>query len=196
MKTKLTAAVLGLGMLGVADLAIADNFGASFTGFQAVPTLSLPGSTAQATFQVNNTDSAINYTLTYNINPADPAICPAGVSNPPNGCVQQVHVHFGRPRTNGGVVAFLCYNTGTTAPPAGTPLCPNAPGPNTVTGTLTANEIVGPSVQGIGPTQLAEVLAALRRNGPSNLYGCVHTDGFPGGSIRGALTRGQGNNDD
>jgi len=75
---------------------------------------------------------------------------------------------------------------------AGTPLCPASPA--TVTGTLTAGSIVGPSTQGIAPGDFAEVLAALRRPIP-NFYGCVHTDGFPGGSIRGAIRRAQGNND-
>jgi len=71
-------------------------------------------------------------------------------------------------------------------------VCPTSPA--TVTGTLTAASIVGPSAQGIAPGEFAEVLAALRRPTP-NLYGCVHTNTFPGGSIRGAVRRSQGNND-
>ena len=46
----------------------------------------------------------------------------------------------------------------------------------------------------IAAGELGEVLAGLRRPIP-NFYGCVHTDGFPGGSIRGAIRRGGGNND-
>jgi len=171
MKTKLTAAVLGLGMLGVADVAIAapPNFRASLDGYQAVPTLSLPNSTAKATFSVNG-NSSIDYTLNYDT-AGDP--------------VQQVHVHLGRPGTNGGVIAFLCSNLGNA--PIDTPLCPATPA--TVSGTWFAGSIVGPSPQGIAPGELVEVIAAIRAGAT---YVCVHTDTFPGGSIRGAVVPGGG----
>jgi len=71
--------------------------------------------------------------------------------------------------------------------PAGTPLCPLSPA--TVSGTLTAGSIVGPSTQGIAPGELVEVIAAIRAGAA---YVCVHTDGFPGGSIRGAVTKDGG----
>jgi hypothetical protein len=168
MKTKLTAAVLGLGMLGVANVAIAapNQFRASLDGYQAVPTLSLPGSTANATFSVNGS-SSIDYTLNYDT-AGDP--------------VQQVHVHLGRPGTAGGVIAFLCSNLGNA--PAGTPACPATPA--TVSGTLFAADIVGPSAQGIAPGEIAEAIAAINAGA---VY-VVHTNAFPGGSIRGAVVKG------
>jgi len=176
MKTKLTAAILGLGMLGVADVAIAQssNFRASLDGYQAVPALSLPNSTGKLTLFRINGNSSIDYTINYNTG---------------GDRVQQIHVHFGRPGTNGGVIAFLCSNLGNA--PAGTPLCPATPA--SVSGTLAADDIVGPSAQGIAPGELAEVIAAVRAGA---VYVCVHTNAFPGGSIRGAVVKGGGGGDD
>ena len=184
MKTKLTAAVLGLGMLGVADLAIAapPNFRASLDGYQAVQpaSLSLPNSTANATFRVNG-NSSIDYQVTYNVNTADTVFTvPTPVALGP---VTQIHLHFGRPGTNGGVIAFLCSNLGNA--PLGTPACPTASG--TVSGTWTFAEIVGPDAQGIAPGQLSEVIAAIR---DGSTYVCVHTPAFPAGSIRGVVVKG------
>ena len=206
MKTKLTAAILGLGMLGVADVAIAQvsNFKASLDGYQAVqgaPTppaasLSLPLSTGQATFKVNG-NSSIDYTIKYNINTADTA-----ANGAPVGSVTQVHLHFSRPRTNGGVIAFLCTNVGgAPAGTNGTQTCPSPSAPSgTVSGTWTAADIVGPGPQGIAPAPLngvspdfAEVIAAIKARAT---YVCLHTTGFPNGSIRGRVKPAGDNSDD
>ena len=60
-----------------------------------------------------------------------------------------VHIHFGREGVNGGIIAFLCQDQGTPLgdPPEGVPPCPD--GDQTITGTLTAVDVVGPIDQGI-----------------------------------------------
>ncbi len=96
------------------------------------------------------------------------------------GNILQAHVHFGRPAINGGIMVFLCSNIGSPVP---TPACP---GPNSgqVSGTLDADDVIGPSGQGIAAGEFSEVVAALRsRSG----YGNVHTSVYQGGEVRGDI---------
>lgn len=187
MKAKLTAAVLGLAMLGVAAVAIAhdsDRFHASLDGYQAVPlALSLPGSSARARLRVYG-NSSIDYQVEYKINTTD--IAPAA-NGGIVGTVTQIHLHFGRPGVAGGVIAFLCSNLNNG--PAGTPLCPNNISGNISSGsvpwtTLTTASIAGLTGQSIATGGIDEAIAAIRAE---TTYVCVHTTGFPGGSIRGAV---------
>jgi hypothetical protein len=63
--------------------------------------------------------------------------------------VTQAHIHFGRPATSGGIVLFLCTNL---TPPVGVPApqaCPAAPA--TISGTLTAADVIVQAAQGIEP---------------------------------------------
>ena len=81
---------------------------------------------------------------------------------------------------NGGIVVFLCSNLGNG--PAGTPACPAAPGE--VTGTLTADDMVALTAQGIGAGQFREFRRAIR-NGFT--YVNIHSETFAGGEARGQL---------
>jgi hypothetical protein len=93
--------------------------------------------------------------------------------------VQQAHIHFGQRNVAGGISVFLCSNLGNG--PAGTPACPQS---GTVTGTITAADVIGPVAQGISPGEFDEVLAAIRAG---VTYANVHTVMFPAGEIRGQL---------
>lgn len=133
---------------------------ATLSGFEQVPTLSVPGS---GEFTARLSDSAIEYDLSY-ANPESP--------------VTAAHIHIGARGTNGGVVAFLCGG-------GGKPPCPAAPA--RVTGTINASNIVAVADQGVGAGELAEVLRAIVSDAT---YVNVHTTGRPAGEIRGQISRG------
>ncbi len=102
---------------------------------------------------------------------------------------QQAHIHFGQRHTLGGVSVFLCGNP-PTVPPAAFPQPPACPvSPATVTGTLTAANVVGPNGQGIAPSlngvnEFDELVEAIL---DGNTYANVHSVKFAGGEIRGQL---------
>jgi hypothetical protein len=80
-------------------------------------------------------------------------------------------------------MAFLCSNLG--GAPPGVPLCPNNPGVNEVSGTITPASIVGSAAgQGIA----AEDFDAFREAVIEGTgYANIHTTNFPSGEIRGPL---------
>ena len=85
------------------------------------------------------------------------------------------HIHLGQPDVNGGVSVFLCGGSSA-------PACPPTEG--TVSGTILAEDVVGPTGQGISPGEFEELIAAMRTR---VTYVNVHTDLYPGGEIRGAI---------
>jgi hypothetical protein len=93
------------------------------------------------------------------------------------GTVTQAHVHFGKRAVNGGISFFLC-GTAAAPGPVGTPTCP---ADGTVSRTLAAADILGPSGQGIEAMNYDEIAAAMR-NGST--YANVHSTKWPGGEIR------------
>jgi len=96
------------------------------------------------------------------------------------GEVAQAHFHLGQRGVNGGIAIFLCTNLGNG--PAGTQPCP--PSPGTISGTVSAADVIGPAGQGVGPGEWEEVVRAIRKG---VAYVNVHTDLFPGGEVRGQL---------
>ena len=90
------------------------------------------------------------------------------------------HIHLGQPRTTGGVMVFLCSNVGAPVP---TPACPGPAG-GEVSGTLTADDLIGPASQGVAPGEFEEFIDALRKNAA---YVNVHTDLHTSGEIRGNI---------
>lgn len=90
--------------------------------------------------------------------------------------VRQAHIHFGQRGVSGGISVFLCQ---TTFNPDPTGLAPTCPQSGTVTGTIRAANIIGPTVQGIAPTEL---IAAIRAG---IAYPNVHSMKFPAGEVRG-----------
>ena len=138
-------------------------------GFEEVPAISSPGEGVFSA-RLNASGTSLSYQLSY-----------SGLQ----GTVTQAHIHFAQRGVNGGIVIFLCSNLGNG--PAGTQACPASPG--SISGTITADDVVGAAAQGITAGQMGEVLRAMR-NGIT--YVNVHSDLFPGGEIRGQLRFGRG----
>ncbi len=164
--TLVFAAVLAL----TQPVMAADNFGARLRGLEEVPSISTLG---QGFFlgTLNAAGTAMDYIVVY---------------FDLQGAVAQSHIHIGQSGVNGGIVLFFCTNL---APPAGVPVppaCPSGPGINTVTGTLTAANVITQTAQGIAAGEFSEVIRAIRAG---NSYANVHTDQFPGGEIRGQVTQ-------
>jgi hypothetical protein len=177
-RTKLSA-VLAAGLLTalVAPVSAGDDkVKTKLSGYDETPlTISSTGS-GEFKARIHHDGTAIDYELTY---------------RDPESAVTQAHIHFGRPAITGQIVLFLCTNL---TPPVGVPLpqlCPAAPA--TLTGTLTAADVIARPTQGIdaGATGFAEMLQAIQAGAA---YANVHTVGFPSGEIRGTL-RGDGNDD-
>jgi hypothetical protein len=128
-------------------------------------------SPGKGTLQVNLNKNAhtLTYTLTY-----------SGLVTP----ILQAHVHFGKIHVAGGIMVFLCTNLGNG--PSGTPACP--PNGGTVSGTINAASVVGPSGQGISPGNFDAVEAALESD---TAYGNLHSQAFAVGEIRGQLRRSE-----
>ena len=143
------------------------NGHADLSGYQENPTLSSPAS-GTLDVRISKSGDSVDYTLTY-----------SGISTN----VLFSHIHIGRPAINGGIMVFLCTN-GT--PPAGVPIPPACPqGGGTVSGTLTAADVLAVTAQGIGAGEFSEVVAALRSEAA---YGNVHSTTYPTGEIRGQVT--------
>jgi hypothetical protein len=170
-RRRLLGGALVMGTVGIATVAVLMAAGprkgrAEISGFQEIPTLSSPAS-GSLDLTIAPDDSSISYTLTYD-----------GFTNN----VTQSHIHLGRPAFNGGIMVFFCTNL---APPAGVPIPPACPvRGGTVSGTLTAADVLGPAAQGVAAGEFEEVLDALRSEAS---YVNVHSTTFPGGEIRGQV---------
>ena len=116
-------------------------------------------------------------TLTYELSYADL-----------EGAVTQSHIHLGGAAQSGGISTFLCTNLGNG--PAGTQACPAAPA--TITGTITAANVIGPTGQGIAAGEMAELIEAIEAD---TTYVNVHTTKYPGGEIRSQLDGHAGHGD-
>lgn len=168
-------------MVGVGAYAVAGSDARNFTarpliGYEEVPAVS---SVARGSWEarLSSDGDSLAYTLRFR-----------GLE----AAVTQSHIHFGQRSVAGGISIFFCTNLGNG--PAGTQVCPapNASGETTVTGTVTAADVVGPAGQGIGPGEWDEIIAAMRTG---NAYVNVHSTKFPGGEIRAQIkaVRGGGN---
>ena len=169
-RLQIAAAVLILALVG-ASIALAsagratdddDNgFGARLKGFNEVPAINTAGR-AQLTFTMTSTQIAFKLVYT-------------GLSGPP----AAAHIHVGQKNVNGGVSVFFCGGGGQAACPAATS--------GTVSGTITAANVVGPTAQGFSVGDLASVERAIKAG---VTYANMHTANFPGGEIRGQIRGG------
>lgn len=135
------------------------RFRAELSGFEEVP----PRLTrASGRFEARLVENGrlIEYTLTF-----------SNLSSPSTAA----HLHFGQPGVNGEIFAFLCGG-------GRAPVCPGTGG--TVTGTLSADDILGIPEQGLAPGDLVGALRILRAG---LAYVNVHSRMFPAGEVRGQV---------
>lgn len=167
------AVVLVLSLAG-ASLALASGsdknkgstFRAHMIGYGEVPALNSPG---HAELALTVTDTTITFKLDY-----------ADLTGPPLAS----HIHIGQLNVSGGVSVYFCGG-------GGKPACP-ASNSGTVTGSIAAADVVGPTAQGFVAGDIAPVIAALRAG---VTYANMHTAQFPAGEIRGQIVKG-GNHGD
>lgn len=169
-----TIALCFIAVLAVSAVALVQNkkIREFLSGFQEVPAVSTE---AEGEFhaKISADETQIDYELSY---------------SDLEGSVTQAHIHLGQKDVNGGISVWLCGNpSATVSPPAGTPACP--PSPATVTGSLTAANVVGPAGQGIAAGEFAELVRAIRAG---KTYANVHSTKFPGGEIRSQIEGNSG----
>jgi len=147
----------------------------SLIGFNEVPVVSTD---AKGRFKakISDDEQSIDYELSFD-----------GLQ----GIVAQSHIHVAQKDVNGAIVLWLCQGTNR-APASVAALTPECPQGGTVSGMLTAANVVEPAPTPTAPTppqqirtgELDEVIAAIRAG---KAYVNVHTDLSPGGEIRGQL---------
>jgi hypothetical protein len=121
------------------------------------------------TAKIDTDDEVIEYELSYE-----------GLE----GAVTQAHIHFGQRHTVGGIVVWLCQTEGTPAPDAVITLTPFCPQAGKVTGTITPEQVIAQTAQGIDTGDFDELVQAILAGAT---YVNVHTAVFPPGEIRGQL---------
>jgi len=142
---------------GFADSGKKGKFKANrMSSYQEVPSVSTTG---RGAFEARINGSTIQYKLTY-----------SGLSS----SALAAHIHLGQIGANGGIAAFLCGG-------GGKPACPAS---GTVTGTISASDVIGPSAQGIAAGEIGELISAMRAG---VTYANVHTTNFGGGELRGQI---------
>jgi hypothetical protein len=155
-------------LVGPTGAAEGGTFKADLIGYEEVPAIST-AATGEFRAKVGS-GPVINYTLTY-----------SDIQN-----AFAAHIHLGQKGVNGGVSAFLCGG-------GDKPACPPTGG--TVSGTVDAADVIGPTGQGIAAGEIQELIDAMEFG---VTYANVHTsDGditpnegpgdFPGGEIRGQI---------
>jgi len=180
MKNLLLPAALLLAFAAPAALGD-EKIKARLTGYEEVPSVSTPAS-GEFEAKISRDEGMIEYELSY-----------SGLV----GTVQQSHIHFAQKGVNGSIVVWLCQTTTTPAPLSVAGLTPFCPQSGTVTGTITAANVItaGTASQQIVAGELAEVIGAIRAH---RAYVNVHATPLnPSGEIRGQVgghgRGGQGN---
>jgi hypothetical protein len=140
-----------------------ERFSARLSGAEEIPPINTAGT---GDFEMTIQQGTITFELTF-----------AGLSAP----AAVAHLHFAPSKVAGGVMIFLRGG-------GGQPACP-ATTEGTITGTITAANVTGPTAQGINPGNLDSALEAVR-DGLS--YANMHTANFGSGEIRGQVGRGLG----
>jgi hypothetical protein len=140
-----------------------ERFSARLSGAEEVPPINTAGT---GNFEMRIQQGIITFSLTF-----------SDLSSP----LSVAHLHFAPSKVAGGVMIFLCGG-------GNQPACP-ATTEGTITGTITAANVTGPTSQGVTAGDLDSALEAVR-DGLS--YANMHTANFGGGEIRGQVRRGSG----
>ena len=172
MKGRVKVAVAGaLATAAAASAAVAfaggglPSFHERLSGYQEDPLVLSTSGSGSFQAEIGTKDQQISYRLSY---------------SDLEGEVRQAHIHLGGRAQSGGIIVFLCSNLGNG--PVGTQACP--PAPATVSGTLTPEDILGPTEQGIEAGEFGELVQAMRTG---VTYANVHSSKYPGGEIRAQL---------
>ena len=156
------------GFLATATVAKADQIGALLTGYEETP--AAVSTTGEGTFRatISGDGQSIEYSETY-----------SGLQ----GTVTQSHIHVGQLSVNGSIVIWLCQTSSNVDPTGLSPQCPQE---GTVTGKITAANVIAGSQppQQLAAGDLAAVVTAIRAGAT---YVNVHTNLSPGGEIRGQI---------
>jgi hypothetical protein len=148
-------------------VANAEKIGAILNGYEESPSVS---TTAKGEFlaSIDEHGGVIQYTESF-----------SGLQAP----ITQSHIHVGQSAVNGSVVIFLCQTAGSPDP---TGLAPQCPQEGSVSGTITAANVVagGTASQQLKAGDLAAIITAIRAGAA---YANVHTTASPGGEIRGQI---------
>jgi hypothetical protein len=99
------------------------------------------------------------------------------------GNVTQAHIHLGDHHTTGGISVWLCETATNPSPSVETPEC-GGPTSGDVSGTLTPEQVIGPSGQGIAAGEFEELVRAIKGG---VTYVNVHSSKFGGGEVRGEI---------
>ena len=142
------------------------DFGTRLHGYNEVPSVSTAGHGLFAA-RVSEDGTSLAFTLRL-----------AGLSTP----VIRAHIHFGQSKTEGGLMVRLCSAQLEVDPAEHARSCIDADG--TISGTITADDVVGPGEQGIARGEFREFIRALRAGAG---YVNVHTLRVPSGEIRGQI---------
>ena len=149
--------VCSVGLLAWGDDVV--TLTARLMGLNEVPPINTAATGSfKATIESNG---SITFTETYKDLTANPTVS---------------HIHFGPSRVAGGVMIFLCGG-------GNQPSCPAAKS-GTITGTIVAANVTGPTGQGVSPGDLDSALRLVRRGSG---YVNLHTSTFPAGEIRGQV---------
>ena len=159
----LLALVVGVlpGSAGEGGIAV-QRFSAALVGAEETPAPVETGATGELEITVVDANTWL-YTLSYRgFEGGDPLFA---------------HIHIADPGVNGSVIIFLCGG-------GGKPACPSA---GSVSGTITAADVMANADNGLAAGDFDSALRIIRSG---RTYANVHTTQFPGGEIRGQISGG------
>lgn len=176
LSLSLVAVILGIAVVPASSQTGMRQFRANLRGINEVGGgIGAVSTVAKGTFRatLNEDGTMISYVLQYD-----------GLE----GDITQAHIHVGQRHTAGGISVWLCQTTGTPAPAdvaAITPFCGDAHS-DTVEGTLTEANVIGPATSGVDKNEFAELVKLIRAR---VTYANVHSSKIPSGEIRGQIHR-------